>query len=118
MLGAKYAVTCNSGTAALHIAYAGLGLGPDAGLITTAMTFLATANAAVMCGAPVGFADVDASTGNVTLGTIQAAVEKASFPVRVISVVHLGGHCCDLPAINEYATSIGAKLVEDACHAP
>ena len=118
VLGAKYAVTCNSGTAALHIAYAGLGLGPDAGLITTAMTFLATANAAVMCGAPVGFADVDASTGNVTLGTIQAAVEKASFPVRVISVVHLGGHCCDLPAINEYATSIGAKLVEDACHAP
>ena len=50
----KHAIVCNSGTAALHMAYDGLGLGPDAGLITSAVTFLATANAARMCNAPVG----------------------------------------------------------------
>ena len=114
----KHAIICNSGTAALHMAYDGLGLGPDAGLITSAVTFLATANAARMCNAPVGLADVDPITGNVTLETIKAAVETASFKVRVIAVVHLGGRPCEMIAISAYAKSIGAYLVEDACHAP
>ncbi|MDA8881834.1 DegT/DnrJ/EryC1/StrS family aminotransferase [Alphaproteobacteria bacterium] len=114
----KHAIICNSGTAALHMAYDGLGIGPDAGLITSAVTFLATANAARMCNAPVGLADVDPVTGNVTLETIKAAVEAASFKVRAIAVVHLGGRPCEMIAISAYAKSIGAYLVEDACHAP
>lgn len=115
----KHAVVCNSGTAALHMAYNGLGLCPDAGLITSSITFLATATAAVMCNAPVGFADVDPVTGNVTLETIMAATEAAAFPVRVISVVHLGGRPCeDIVKIHQFAMSIGAVVVEDACHAP
>jgi len=114
----KHAIVCNSGTAALHMAYNGLGLGVDAGLITSAVTFLATANAARMCNAPVGLADVDPVTGNVTLETIKAAVEAASFKVRAIAVVHLGGRPCEMIAISAYAKSIGAYLVEDACHAP
>lgn len=116
--GAKYSIVCNSGTAALHMAYAGLGLGPNAGIIVPAITFLATANAARMCSAPVGFADVDPETGNVTVETIKAAVERADFPVRIIAIVHLGGRPCDVSPISAYANSIGAKLVEDACHAP
>ena len=118
VLGAKYAIACNSGTAALHMAYAGLGVGPAAGVIVPAITFLATANAACMCGAPVGFADVDPETGNVTPQTIKAAVERVDFPVGAIAIVHLGGRACDVSAIKVYADSIGAKLVEDACHAP
>ena len=114
----KHAIVCNSGTAALHMAYDGLGLGPDAGLITSAVTFLATANAARMCNAPVGLADVDPVTGNITVETVKAAVEAASFKVRAIAVVHLGGRPCDLTAISVYAKSINAYLVEDACHAP
>ena len=118
LFAVKHAIICNSGTAALHMAYDGLGLGPDAGLITSAVTFLATANAARMCNAPVGLADIDPVTGNVTLETIKAAVEAASFKVRAIAVVHLGGRPCEMIAISAYAKSIGAYLVEDACHAP
>ena len=54
LFSVKYAVVCNSGTAALHMAYNGIGLRSNAGLITSSVTFLATANAAHMCDAPVG----------------------------------------------------------------
>ncbi len=114
----KNAVICNSGTAALHMAYDGIGLGPGAGLITSAVTFLATSNAARFCDAPVGFADVDPVTGNVTVETLKVAVNEAKFDVKAIAVVHLGGHPCDMIAIKDYADSIGANLIEDACHAP
>jgi len=114
----KHAVVCNSGTAALHMAYHGLGLGPNAGLITSSITFLATANAAAFCNAPVGFADVDPVTGNVTVDTLRVAVRRANFPVRAISVVHLGGRPCDIVSITKHAESIGALVIEDACHAP
>lgn len=114
----KHAVICNSGTAALHMAYDGLGLGPDAGLITSAVTFLATANAARMCNAPVGLADVDPLTGNVTVDKLKVAINAATFDVKAIAVVHLGGRPCDITAIKDYADSIGAYLIEDACHAP
>ena len=118
LFSVKHAIICNSGTAALHMAYTGLGLGPNAGLITSAVTFLATANAARMCNAPIGLADVCQVTGNVTLETIKAAVEAASFEVHAIAVVHLGGRPCEMIAISKYAKSIGACLIEDACHAP
>lgn len=116
--GAKYAVVCNSGTAALHMAYSGLGLGPNAGLVTSAITFSATANAARMCEAPVAFADVDPINGNITGESVRNAIELADFPVKVIAVVHLGGRPCNIPEIQAYADSIGALVVEDACHAP
>ncbi len=118
LFSVKNAVVCNSGTAALHMAYDGIGLGPDAGLITSSVTFLATANAARFCDASVGFADVDPFTGNVTVETLKVAVNAAKFDVKAIAVVHLGGRPCDITAIKAYADSIGAYLIEDACHAP
>jgi dTDP-4-amino-4,6-dideoxygalactose transaminase len=118
LFSVKNAVVCNSGTAALHMAYDGIGLGPSAGLITSSVTFLATANAARFCDAPVGFADVDPLTGNVTVETLKAAVNAAKFDVKAIAVVHLGGRPCDITEIKDYAASIGACLIEDACHAP
>ena len=118
LFSVKHAVVCNSGTAALHMAYNGIGLGQNTGLITSSVTFLATANAARMCDAPVSFADVDPLTGNVTVETLKAAVNVATFDVKAITVVHLGGGPCDITAIKDYADSIGAYLIEDACHAP
>ena len=118
LFSVKHAVVCNSGTAALHMAYHGIGLCQNAGLITSSVTFLATANAAHMCDAPVGLADVDPLTGNVTVETLKAAVDVATFDVKAIAVVHLGGRPCDITAIKDYADAIGAYLIEDACHAP
>lgn len=114
----RYALVCNSGTAALHMAYISLGLGPKKGLITTPITFVATANAAKMCNAPVGFADVDPTTGNITLETIKMAIKKASFEVKAICLVHLGGRPCNVSEIYIYAKKNNIKVVEDACHAP
>jgi dTDP-4-amino-4,6-dideoxygalactose transaminase len=116
--GAKFAVVCNSGTAALHMAYKGLGVGPDAGVVTSAVTFLATANAARMCNAPVAFADVDPNTGNVSADTMAKAIERADFPVKVLAPVHLGGRPCDMVALRDLAAANGCALVEDASHAP
>ena len=118
LFSVKNAVVCNSGTAALHMAYNGIGLRAGAGLIASSVTFLATANAARFCNAPVGFADVDPLTGNVTVETLEAAVNAATFDVKAIAVVHLGGRPCEITAIKDYADSVGVHLIEDACHAP
>ncbi len=115
----KYAVVCNSGTAALHMAYFGIGLGPAKGLITSPVTFLATANAARMCDAPVGFADVDPTTGNMTLSSIKDAVASSPFNVGAIALVHLGGRPCDdIAEIRDFCHLNKIFLIEDACHAP
>ena len=117
-LGASHVVVCSSGTAALHLAYQAVGLAPGGTLLTSPISFLATANAAVMCGASVLFSDVDAHSGNVTPESLEAAIAEAPAPVDVIAPVHLGGLPCDMPAIERLARRIGARVVEDACHAP
>jgi dTDP-4-amino-4,6-dideoxygalactose transaminase len=113
----KSAIICNSGTAALHSVYKSLGLNKDNGLITTPITFLATANAARMCNAPVYFADVDPHTGLLTSETLEKAFERVNFKVKVVTVVHLGGHICDLESISKIVKKKKCFLVEDACHA-
>jgi len=116
--GVRHVVVCNSGTAALHLVYMALGLGPQAGLVTSPITFVATANAARMCGAPVAFADTDPQTGNLTPETAERALGAAPFDVGVLTAVHLGGRPCDMPALKAIAERTGCALIEDACHAP
>ncbi|MDJ0686336.1 MAG: aminotransferase class I/II-fold pyridoxal phosphate-dependent enzyme [Alphaproteobacteria bacterium] len=116
--GATEAVVCNSGTAALHMLYAALGLSPERGLLTTPVTFLATANAARLCGAPVAFCDVDPVTGLMTPERLEAAFARIDFPVAVVAVVHLAGRVADLRGLTDVARRHGAVLVDDACHAP
>ncbi len=111
-------IVCNSGTAALHLLYSTLGLGPKAGLLTSPITFLATASAARMCNAPVIFADVDYKSGLLTPENIEKALVKSEFKIKVITVVHLGGKICDMEGIAEVAKKYGCLVVEDACHAP
>lgn len=115
---AKYTLVCNSGTAALHLVYSSLNLGPNNGLLTTPLTFLATANAAKMCNAPVIFCDVDPITGLMTPETIENALINSKIKIKVISVVHLGGNLCNMKKISEVAKKYNCLIVEDACHAP
>ena len=112
--GARYAVAFNSGTAALHAAYFAAGVGPGDEVITTPISFVATANAALFLGANVVFADIDPETVNIDPGEI---VRSLSQRTKVIAPVDFAGHPADLDEIMAIAQDAGAVVVEDACHA-
>ena len=118
--GAAHAVSCSSGTAALHLACLALGLGPEDTAIVPAITFLATANAPRLTGAEVVFADVDPDSGLMEAPQLEAAIVRAKAlgrRPRVVLPVHLGGQCADLAAIAGIARAHGMNVIEDACHA-
>ncbi len=114
----KNSIVCNSGTAALHLIYLALGLKKGDSILTSPVTFAATANAALMCGAKVFFADVDPLTGMVTPETIEKQLKNKKSNFKVITIVHLGGRLCNLEEISKLAKKYNCYLVEDACHAP
>ncbi|MGN6109720.1 MAG: UDP-4-amino-4,6-dideoxy-N-acetyl-beta-L-altrosamine transaminase [Kofleriaceae bacterium] len=113
-LGAAHASVCSSGTAALHLAYAALGIGEGDEIITTPITFSATAAAAYYVGATVRIADVDPRTGNLDPGSVEALIGPRT---RAIVPVHLGGLPADLDELTAIARRAGVALIEDACHA-
>ncbi|HEY0251727.1 MAG TPA: UDP-4-amino-4,6-dideoxy-N-acetyl-beta-L-altrosamine transaminase [Kofleriaceae bacterium] len=113
-VGARYASACANGTAALHLVYAALGFGPGDEIITTPITFSATAAAAYYVGASVRFADVDPATGNLDPASIEALVTPRT---RAIVPVHLGGQPADLDQIHAIAKRHDLHVIEDACHA-
>ena len=115
--GADDAAACSSGTAALHLALAGLDVGEGDLCIVPAMTFLATATAARFCGAEVVFADVDPVSGLMTPQTLSAAIAGSPRPPKAVLPVHLGGRICAMQEIAAVARAAGALIVEDACHA-
>jgi UDP-4-amino-4,6-dideoxy-N-acetyl-beta-L-altrosamine transaminase len=115
--GATHAVACNSGTAALHLAALACDIGPGDTAIVPSMTFLATANVVVMCGAGVVFADVDADTGLMTPATFAEALARGGGAVKAALPVHLNGQVCDMEGLASVANVHGIALVEDACHA-
>ncbi|MCX5742134.1 MAG: UDP-4-amino-4,6-dideoxy-N-acetyl-beta-L-altrosamine transaminase [Proteobacteria bacterium] len=112
--GSTHALACASGTAALHLAYAALGIGPGDEIITTPITFSATAAAAYYVGATVRIADVDPRTGNLDPGSIEALITPRT---RAIVPVHLAGMPVELDAILAIARAHGLRVIEDACHA-
>jgi UDP-4-amino-4,6-dideoxy-N-acetyl-beta-L-altrosamine transaminase len=119
-VGAQFAISCNSGTAALHLACLALNLGPGDAAIVPSITFLATANAVRMTGADVVFADVDPDNGLLTAAHLETAflrADEAGLTVKAVFPVHLAGQCPDLAALSVIARTRGAALVEDACHA-
>ncbi|MEI9984876.1 MAG: aminotransferase class I/II-fold pyridoxal phosphate-dependent enzyme [Aliidongia sp.] len=114
------AISCSSGTAALHLACLALELGPGDAAIVPSITFLATANAVRMTGAEVVFADVDPDNGLLTPATLQAAFDRAAaagLKVKAVLPVHLAGQCADMTGLSRIARAQGAAIVEDACHA-
>ena len=111
--GAAKAVSCTSGTAALHIAYAAAGIGAGDEVVTTPMTFVATASCAVALGAKVVFADTDADTQLLDPALARAAVTDRT---KVIAGVDYAGQPVDMDSLNEIAHEVGALTVQDAAH--
>lgn len=119
-VGAKHALAVNSATSALHIACLALGLGKDDWLWTTPVTFVASANCGLYCGAEVDFVDIDPKTYNISVSALKDKLEKASSEKRlpkVLVVVHLCGQPCEMQEIKLLADNYGVKVIEDASHA-
>jgi len=110
------AVSCSSGTAALHLAALDLKLQPGDRVIVPTITFLATANAARYVGAEVEFCDVDADTGLMRPADLERAIAHCDGKARAVFPVHLAGQAADMPGISEIARANKLRIVEDACH--
>lgn len=106
-------VTATSGTAALHMAYAAAGVGPGDEVITTPITFVATASCATALGATVRFADVEPDTANIDPDAVAALVGPAT---KVVAGVDYAGQPVDIDRLNEIAHAAGALTVQDAAH--
>ncbi|MFH1518572.1 MAG: UDP-4-amino-4,6-dideoxy-N-acetyl-beta-L-altrosamine transaminase [Pseudomonadota bacterium] len=118
--GAGHAVAVNSATSALHIACLALGVGPGDVVWTSPITFVASANCALYCGADVDFVDIDDRTWNMCPQKLAEKLEQAKQAGRlpkVVIPVHLCGQSCDMAAIGALATTYGFKIIEDASHA-
>lgn len=115
-VGAKYAVAVSSGTAALHLAALVAGLKPGASLVTSPITFVASANAGLYVGGRIVFADIDPDTVNISPDALKDALAKNT-DARVVIPVHFAGLPCDMPAIKSIADQAGAVVIEDAAHA-
>jgi len=111
--GASRAVSVTSGTAALHVAYAALGVGAGDEVVTTPLTFVSTASCASVLGATIVFADVCEDTGNVDPQAVSAAMTKRT---RVVAGVDYAGHPIDATALTQIAHQGNAVLLEDAAH--
>jgi UDP-4-amino-4,6-dideoxy-N-acetyl-beta-L-altrosamine transaminase len=117
-VGARHAVACANGTAALHLAMLALDVQPGEAVIAPSITFLATANCARYVGAEVVFADVDPASGLMTPQSLGDALGRVGERrLRAVLPVHLRGDAADLPGLATLANGAGAVLVEDAPHA-
>ena len=118
--GATHAVAANSATSALHIACMALGLGPGDILWTSPITFVASANCALYCGAKVDFVDIDPRTYNMSVeqlaDKLEAAERGGALP-KVVVPVHFAGQPCDMAAIHALSDKYGFRIIEDASHA-
>ncbi|MBK8761685.1 MAG: UDP-4-amino-4,6-dideoxy-N-acetyl-beta-L-altrosamine transaminase [Sulfuritalea sp.] len=118
--GAEHAVAVNSATSALHIACFALGVGRGDVVWTSPITFVASANCALYCGATVDFVDIDPRTYNLSVERLAgklALAEKAGKLPKVVIPVHLCGQACDMAGINALSQRYGFKIIEDASHA-
>ena len=119
-VGAAHAVAVNSATSALHIACLALGVAPGDVVWTTPMTFVASANCALYCGASVDFVDIDPRSYNMSVAALRDKLERAATEDRlpkVVIPVHLCGQPCEMAQIHELGQRYGFAIIEDASHA-
>jgi UDP-4-amino-4,6-dideoxy-N-acetyl-beta-L-altrosamine transaminase len=119
-VGSSYAIAVNSATSALHIACLSLGLGHGDYLWTSPISFVASANCALYCGAKIDFVDINPVTYNLCPEALRAKLEIAELKGRlpkIVVPVHMCGQPCDMEAINKLAVRYGFKIIEDASHA-
>lgn len=118
--GAQYAVAVNSATSALHVACLALGVKTGDVVWTSPITFVASANCALYCGARVDFVDIDADTYNLSAARLAeklAVAETAGCLPKLVIVVHLAGQPCEMATIHALSQRYGFKIIEDASHA-
>ncbi len=118
--GAAHALAVNSATSALHIACLSLGVGQGDHIWTSPVTFVASANCALYCGATVDFVDIDERSYNMSpahLAEKLAIAERSGTLPKVVIPVHLTGQSCDMAAIHALGQRYGFKIIEDASHA-
>jgi len=118
--GAKHAVAVNSATSALHIACLSLGVAKGDLVWTTPVTFVASANCALYCGAQVDFVDIDPCTYNLSVDRLAEKLvqaEKTGNLPKVVIPVHFSGQSCDMVRIHALSQQYGFKIIEDASHA-
>ena len=113
-VGAKYAVAISNGTSALHAACFAAGIRPGDEVITTPLTFAASANCVLYCGGTPVFADVDPKTYNIDPEDIRGKITDRT---KAIIAVHLAGQPCDMDAIHSIAREHGLIVIEDGAHA-
>jgi dTDP-4-amino-4,6-dideoxygalactose transaminase len=111
--GRRHALGLTSCTGALHISLLALGIGPGDEVITTPMTFIATATAILEAGATPRFVDVEPATGNLDATKVEAAINERT---RAIMPVHLYGQMCDMRVLREIADRYNLYLIEDSAH--
>lgn len=118
--GACFGVAVNSGTAALHIACLALGVGPGDWVWTSPISFVASANCALYCGAQIDFVDIEPDTGNMCALELERKLIVAKAEGRlpkVVIPVHFAGLPCDMKEIHRLGREYGFRIIEDACHA-
>jgi UDP-4-amino-4,6-dideoxy-N-acetyl-beta-L-altrosamine transaminase len=117
-VGSKYAIAVANGTAALHLCTLALNVNPGQKVITSPLTFVASANCVRYCGGEVLFADIDPQTYTIDAAEVRKIVEREKGAVVGLIPVTLTGKPANLPALREIADEFGLWIIEDACHAP
>ncbi len=118
-IGSKYAVALSNGTAALHLCALAINVKPGDKIITTPITFAASANCVCYCGGEVVFADIDPETYLLDINAVRQLLEAAPRGTyQGIIPVDFAGRAVDLEAFKKLADSYGCWIIEDACHAP
>lgn len=117
-VGAKYALAVANGTAALHLAALALGVGEGSRVITTPITFVASANCILYCGGTVDFVDVNEKSALLDLDLLEAKLEASRHRYSGIVPVDFAGLPVDLERLRSIADRYGIWILEDACHAP
>ena len=117
---AKYAITTNSATSALHLSCLSLGLSKNDIIWTSPISFVASANCGIYCGAKVEFVDIDLDTYNISIEVLKKKLKiskKNKTLPKILVVVHLGGYSCDMYSIYKLSKIYKFKIIEDASHA-
>lgn len=118
--GSRHGIAVNSATSALHVACLALGLGDGSRVWTSPITFVASANAALYCGAAIDFVDIDPATANIDPARLEQKLieaDKAGQLPDALIAVHMAGRSCAMDAIADLARHYGFKVIEDASHA-
>lgn len=114
--GSSHAIATSHGTTALYLACRAAGLGPGDRFLTSPITFVATANAGLLCGAEPVFVDIDPETFNMDMAKAVKVLAKDK-RIKVVLPVHMGGRVCDMEKLAKACTKRNVTIIEDACHA-